>query len=122
MKKFLIISAVLAWLFGVFLLFFPDKFYAPTGIAMTSLVSTIAQAHAATLIGLGFVNWFSRNLKGENVQGILLGNLVVQILSLIVVVRTMLLGPGLALLPGVVIHVVLGSCFGYFAVKNSKAK
>jgi hypothetical protein len=34
----------------------PDKFYAPTGIAMTPMIATLAQAHGATLIGLRTIN------------------------------------------------------------------
>jgi len=48
MKTFLSVAAVLAWLFGVALLLAPGPFYAPTGITITPLVATIAQAHGAT--------------------------------------------------------------------------
>jgi len=51
---------------------------------------------------------------------VLAGNLVVQILSLLVVLRTMQLGAGSAVAPGVVIHVVLGALFGYFWLRTRK--
>ena len=39
----------------------PGEFYAPTGIEMTAKLGTIAQAHGATLFGLGVVDWLARN-------------------------------------------------------------
>jgi hypothetical protein len=45
------------------------------------------------------------------------GNLVVQVLSLLVVLRTMQLGAGSAVAPGIAIHVILGALFGYFLAK-----
>jgi len=66
-KIFLSIAAVFAWLFGAMLLLAPGPFYAPAGVAMTPMVATIAQAHGATLVGLGVINWMAR---GANRQGL----------------------------------------------------
>jgi hypothetical protein len=117
MSIFLMIAAVLAWLVGGALLFVPEQFYAPTGIAMTTLMATVAQAHGATLIGLGVVDWLARGADRRGIIAVLAGNLVVQVLSLFVVLRTMQLGAGTAVLPGVVIHVVLGSLFVFFLLR-----
>jgi asparagine N-glycosylation enzyme membrane subunit Stt3 len=114
---FLAIAAVLAWLFGAALLFAPADFYKPTGIDMTPMLATVAQAHGATLIGLGVVDWLGRNADRQGILALLVGNLVVQVLSLGVVLRTMYLGAGAAVAPGVVIHVVLGSLFAFFLVR-----
>ncbi len=122
MKLFIAISAVLAWLFGAMLLLMPAEFYAPTGIAMTAMLATIAQAHGATLVGLGVVNWIGRNADRQGLIALLGGNLVVQVLSLAVVLRTMTLGAGSAVIPGIVIHVVLGSFFAVFLMKVKGAK
>src|SRR5512140_3606909 len=105
MKTFIAISAVLAWLFAGALLIAPAAFYAPTGIPMTPLLATIAQAHGATLAGLGVVNWLARSADRRGLVAVLAGNLVVQLLSLAVVLRTMVLGAGGAVAPGVLIHV-----------------
>jgi hypothetical protein len=117
MKILLSVAAVLAWIFGAMLLLMPAQFYAPTGIDMPPLTATVAQAHGATLFGLGIVNWLARVADRRGLIAVLGGNLVVQILSLIVVLRTMSLGPGMAVAPGVVIHVVLGSLFAFFLLK-----
>ena len=51
---------------------------------------------------------------------VLSGNLIAQILSLGVVLRTMTLGAGLAVAPGIVIHVVLGGLFIFFLFRVRK--
>ena len=122
MKIFISIAAILAWLFGAMLLIVPAEMYAPTGIAMTPMIATLAQAHGATLVGLGVVNWLARNADRQGLIAVLTGNLVVQVLSLGVVIRTMQLGAGLAVAPGVVIHVVLGSLFAIFLIRVRKAQ
>lgn len=114
MRHFLAIAAVLAWIFGMALVIAPGQFYKPTGIDMTPMLATVAQAHGATLIGLGVIDWLARNADRQGLIAVLGGNLVVQILSLGVVVRTMSLGAGFAVAPGVVIHVLLGSAFAIF--------
>jgi len=48
--------------------------------------------------------------------------LVVQLLSLFVVFRTMNLGAGVAVAPGVAIHIILGGFFGWFLWKVSVAR
>ena len=116
-KGFLSIAAVLAWLFGAMLLWSPGKFYAPAGIVMTPLLATVAQAHGATLVGVGVIDWMAREAEGRGLIAVLGGNLVIQILSLGVVLRTMGLGAGSAVAPGVAIHVVLGSLFAFFLLR-----
>jgi hypothetical protein len=121
-KLFISIAAVLAWLFGAMLLFAPAEFYAPAGIAMTPMIATLAQAHGATLVGLGVVNWLARNADRQGLIAVLTGNLVVQVLSLFVVIRTMQLGAGLAVAPGIAIHVILGSLFATFLIRVRNAQ
>lgn len=122
MKIFLSIAAVLAWMFGAALLLAPAAFYEPTGIVMTPMISTLAQAHGATLIGLGLIDWLARAADRKGLTAVLAGNLVVQILSLWVVLVTMSLGAGAKVAPGVVIHILLGSFFGYFLLRNVRSR
>jgi len=121
MKWFLGLSAVLAWLFGALLLFMPAQFYAPAGIAMTPMSATVAQAHGATLIGLGLINWLARDADRDGLVAVLAGNLLVQIASLGVILRTMSLGAGSAVAPGLVIHVTLGALFCWFLIRATRA-
>ena len=120
MKIFLSITAVLAWLFGLMLLLQPAKFYEPTGIVLTPMLATLAQAHGATLVGLGFINWFARNADRHGLFAVLAGNLVVQILSLWVVAITMRLGAGMKVAPAIGIHVVLGALYTFFLTRLPK--
>jgi hypothetical protein len=119
MRAFLTVAAILAWLVAAMLLLAPAQFYAPTGVQLTPMLGTIAQAHGATLLGLGVVNWLARGADRSGLVAVLTGNLVVQVLSLGVVIRTILLAPemGAGAAPGVLIHVVLGSLFAFFLVR-----
>ncbi len=117
MKLFLAIAALLALIFGVALLVVPEQFYGPTGIHFSPMIATLAQAHGATLVGMGIVLWLSRFADRRGQVAVLAGNLVVQVLSLLVDLRTMALGAGAAVAPGVIIHVVLGSLFAYFLAR-----
>jgi hypothetical protein len=115
----LIASAVLAWIFGAALLFAAPMFYAPMGITVTPGIAVTAQAQGAILVGLGVVNWLARRLTGAAVTPVLAGNLVVQVLSLLVIVRALALRIVPAQNAGaVVIHTLLGIGFAYFLVRN----
>lgn len=111
MRLFLGIAAVLAWLFGLMLLLAPSQFYAPVGITLTPMLATIPQAHGATLIGLGTINWFGRRAEESGLTAILVGNLVTQVLSFAVAVRIAMLGAGSSATPAFAIHTVLGTAF-----------
>ena len=121
MKLFLAISAVLAWIFGSGLLFLSSSFYAPMGIIVTPPIAVTAQAQGAILIGLGVLNWTARSLPPAVVRPVLLGNLVVQALSLAVIARALVLG----IVPpqnagAVVVHIVLGAGFAYFLTQSRR--
>lgn len=98
------LAAILSWLFGTALLVMPATFNAPAGITLTPLLATVAQAHGSTLVGLGVINWLCRRAGQTQVARVLVGNVVMQGLSLLVVVRTMQLGAGLHVMPGLIIH------------------
>lgn len=109
----LIVAAVLAWLFGLMLLFNARAFEAPVGIDVTDKVATIAQAQGATLLGLGVTNWLARNLTDRAaLTAVLSGNLVVQLLSLAVATRALVLHIfPVQGAPAIVIHLALGTAF-----------
>ena len=117
MKLFLGIAAILALLFGAMLLFMPVQFYGPTGMALSPLTATIAQAHGATLMGLGIITWLAREADRRGLIAVLGGSLIVQILSLGVALRTMTLGAGTKVAPAVAIHIILGGFFAWFLVR-----
>jgi len=122
MKLFLVCSAILALIIGSALLFAPAAFLAPMRIDVTPAIAVTAQAQGAILVGLGVLNWLARGFRGRDVRPVLAGNLVVQLLSLIVITRAL----ASRIVPventgAVVIHVVLGAGFAYFLLRPGRA-
>jgi hypothetical protein len=72
------------------------------------------------LIGLGTINWLARGADRRGQVAVMAGNLVVQVASLGVVIRTMMLGAGTAVAGGVIIHVVLGALFAFYLFKAAR--
>ena len=109
----LMVAAVLAWLFGLMLLFNARAFEAPVGIDVTDKVATIAQAQGAILVGLGVINWLARDITDAGaLTAVLSGNLVVQLLLLGVAARAVLLHIfPIQGAPAIAIHVALGVAF-----------
>jgi hypothetical protein len=120
-RIFLGIAAVLAWLFGLMMIFVPSPFYAPVRITLTPMLATIPQAHGATLVGLGTVNWLGRRAEGPALTAILLGNLVTQVLSFGVAVRIAKLGAGSSAAAAFAIHTILGTAFAVFLARARRA-
>jgi hypothetical protein len=115
MKIFIGLSAVLAWTFGAALLFATVSFLAPMGIDVTPAIAVSGQTQGAILIGLGVINWMARDLSGQSVKAVLAGNLAVQLLSLLVIVRALVLHVIPAQNAGAgAVHTVLGTGFLYF--------
>jgi len=111
MKTFLGIAACVAWLSGAALMFATKAFYAPFGIEVTDKISLIAQAEAAVLIGLGVITWLGRQLDRRGQTAVIAGNLVVQAISLVAVVRAAILGIANGVGPGIATHSVLTVAF-----------
>lgn len=121
MKPFVMLSAILAWVFGGALLFATAAFVAPMGIAATPAVAVLGQAQGAILVGLGAINWLSRNASGQAIRTVLAGNLVVQIASLLVIVRALAVGAvPMQNAAAVGIHALLGGGFLYFLRKSGR--
>jgi hypothetical protein len=117
MRIFLAVAAVLAWLFGLTMLLAPSQMYAPMGVTFTPILATVSQAHGATLVGLGLINWLARDADGTESRAVLAGNLVVQVLSLIVAIRVATIAGAGPAAPALVIHVALSSGFAWFLVR-----
>ncbi len=122
-RWFLAVSAVLAWLFGLMLLFNARAFEAPVGIIVTDKIATMAQAQGAILLGLGLVNWMARSVTDETaLRAVLAGNLLVQVLSLIVAARAVLSGVfPIQGAPAVVIHTLLSLGFAWYLFRGPTA-
>jgi len=108
----LMIGAVAAFIFGLALTVFPTTILAGFGLAVPDAAVVLSRDVGVTLIGLGVINWMARNVTGEAMRAILVGNVVVQALELVVNAGEIAVGA----LPvqaagGLVIHLVLGAIF-----------
>jgi hypothetical protein len=108
----LTIGALAAFAFGAGLLVAPAMMLTQSGLDASTAAIAASRGAGATLIGLGVVNWLGRAASGAGSRAILMGNLVVQILSLAVNAGSVLTGqlPAQAVTASV-IHVVLGAIF-----------
>jgi hypothetical protein len=119
MKIFLIVSALFPVLFGVPLIVAPAAMFGTLGIDVTPAIAQMAGTQGAAMLGLGVINWFARSLTGRAVVPVLAGNLVVQLLSLVVVLRAMAGGAPLSTnLVSVAIHSAFGAGFAYFLLRE----
>jgi hypothetical protein len=108
----LAIGAVAAFVFGLGLLVFPAMMLTNSGLDSSTAAVAASRGAGATLIGLGVINWLGRAASGDGMRAILVGNIVVQVLSLIVNAGSVLTGQ-LPVQAGTssVIHIVLGVIF-----------
>ena len=106
------IGAILALIFGLSLALVPGQMLAGFGLAAPGEAIVLSRDVGVTLIGLGILNWLGRNAVGAPLRAILVGNLVVQVLELVVNGWEIASGqlPGAAA-PGLVIHLALGGIF-----------
>jgi hypothetical protein len=80
----LTIGAVQSFAFGLPLLVFPAAVLAISGLTLPDAGVATARGAGATVVGLGVINWMLRTTTGPPLRGLLVGNLAVQVLSLIV--------------------------------------
>jgi hypothetical protein len=109
----LLVSAALAWLMGLLLIFNPIGFESSMNIALDDRNSLIAQAQGAVLLGLGAINWLGRRVGDRAALAtILYGNFVVHAVSFAIVLRALVRGliPTAGIGP-LAMHVVLAALF-----------
>ncbi len=76
---FLTISAIVALLFGLGFLIFPQRSVAEFGMEATPAVLSFARAVGSLLVGLGILNWMVRNERmSVSLRAILWANLIIQ--------------------------------------------
>lgn len=80
----LTIGSVTAFVVGIPLLLFPGAVLGTSGIGATAELASVSRGAGASLVGIGVLDWMSRGLAGGAVRAVLVGNLVVQALSLLV--------------------------------------
>ena len=119
-KLFLIITAVLAFLFGVGFLFAPAQIPASHGVTADSGMKHMAQFFGSGLLALSVLSWSARNTPDSKARrAIILALFVYWTLGTIVAVLWQLTGiPNASGWSTVVFHAPLAVIFGYFAIKH----
>lgn len=122
---FLLISALLAWLFGITMMFAPEKMLANLTAGTGTATEPVMQWVGVGLFSIGCINFFGRNDTGSPaLKGILTGNLLLHIIGmgfdLCDYARGFMNSAGLSM--GIVVHSLLIIGFGYYLVKMPKAQ
>jgi hypothetical protein len=111
-KLALQIGAVLAIVFGLGLALLPAQMLAGFGLATPNEALIVSRDVGVTLVGVGVIDWLARDATGAVLRGILIGNLVIQVLEFLVNGYELATGalPSQAA-GGEIIHVVLAVVF-----------
>ena len=117
----LTIGAVQAFAFGLPLLLFPASMLAISGLTLPDGGIAIARGAGATVTGLGVIDWLLRGATGEVLRSLLGGNLVVQILSLLVNASEVLAGhlPAQAASASL-LHLILSAMFVFALLRADR--
>jgi hypothetical protein len=114
-RTFLIISAVIALLYGLGLIFMPATLLAMYGFETGAGEKLLSQFFGTELLVLGVVVWLAKDLTGASVRPIITGNLVGNAVGVIVSLMGALNGTMNAVgwsAVGIYLFLTLG--FGYF--------
>jgi len=120
--QFFIISAVLAWLFGLAMIFMPDQ---AAAIGTTSSANIGMQWFGIALFSIGVINFFSRNDPGSKaMNAVILGNIILHAAGEAFDIYDY--SAGLTQLSSImasgIIHILLLFGFIYFLIKKPKAE
>ena len=121
-KILLGVSAALAAIVSLALLFSPISFLASQGIQADAKVALIAQAQGSILIALGVINLMALRLSDvAGVRAVLAGNLVTHIVALGVNAHAIMANLVTNQVYGDVgMHVLFGALFGFFLLRTGK--
>ena len=121
-KVALTIGAIAAAVLGLLLALAPVQMLSGFGLAAPNEAVVLSRDVGVTLLGLAVINWLAKDATGPAVRAVLLGNVVVQMLELVVNSIEIASGalPSKAA-PGLLIHIVLGAVF-VLGLRPTKAK
>lgn len=115
---FLIVSALLAWVFGLMMILVPDK--ATATAAATNLGM---QWFGVALISIGIINFFSRNDPGSKaLKAVMIGNIILHVAGEAFDIYDYSAGivQISGVLTGAIVHILLTIGFVYFLFKIPK--
>jgi len=114
---FLAIAAVVAALFGLGFALAPERVVALYGATLTPAGVVVGRILGSSLIAIAIIFWASREQQGADVlRAVLIAGLVANALDLLIMLHATLSGivSGLGW-ASVLLHILLGAGFGYFA-------
>jgi len=113
---FMIITAIIAALFGLAFLLVPVQTMSMYGVTLDIPGQYLGRYLGSAFLGLAAIMWFARSATGDNaLRAILLGGFVVTLTGFVVALFDKFLGVGNAVVwSTVVIYLLLAIGFGYF--------
>jgi len=118
---FFIISALLAWLFGLMMVFLPDSMAATT----TTSFNIGMQWFGIALVSVGVINFFSRNDPGSKaLRAVMIGNIFLHLVGGAADIYDYTRGivQLSSILMGGVVHILMLVGFVYFLFKKENAE
>jgi len=93
LSSFLAIKAIISLVYGIGMVLVPAAFLPLYGITLDPAGTFMARAVGATLIGIGLVCWFARNIADRaGLQGIILALFILDTIGFIVALHAQLSG------------------------------
>jgi hypothetical protein len=110
------ISAIVAFIFGIGFIIAPAASLAPYGTTTDLTGLFLGRYLGASLLGIAFLTWLTRNATPSDTRkGLLTGLFVTMLLGFLVALYDVFAGAGNALVwLNVVIYLLLAFGFGYF--------
>jgi hypothetical protein len=117
LNTFMMIAAVVSFIFGVGFIVAPSASLTLYGVSTDIVGQFLGRYLGASLVGLAFVIWLTRNASASPMRkGLLVGLFVTMVLGFVVAVYDRIAGTGNAFIwVNVVIYLLLAIGFGYFA-------
>ena len=113
-RTVLTVAAVIGLIFAVGLLLIPDFMGTLYGLGTSPVQAVLARYFGLTLLGVGLINWFARDMDYASLRPIIIGNLVADFVGIIVSVMGTLGGVMNALgWSSVLIYLLLTLAFAY---------
>jgi hypothetical protein len=120
MKLLLTISAFVAAVIGVALIFATPQFLASSGIEATAAIGLFAKLQGVCLLSIALINWLSRQAKEwAALRAVIAGNLLLHAGSIpvnVYALRSRIVGS--QAWGEIVVHLVFGIAFAYFLFRN----
>lgn len=117
LNTFMSIAAIVSFIFGVGFIVAPSASLTLYGESTDIVGQFLGRYLGASLVGLAFVIWLTRNAAASPIRkGLLVGLFVTNVLGLVVAIYDMFSGTGNALSwLNIAIFLLLAIGFGYFA-------